>query len=58
MTPNGSSAVGIALKLARAVTGKYKVLSFWDSFHGASLDVVSVSGESVLETKWVRLCPE
>ncbi|PTB94764.1 aspartate aminotransferase family protein, partial [Marivirga lumbricoides] len=38
MTPNGSSAVGIALKLARAVTGKYKVLSFWDSFHGASLD--------------------
>nr|WP_299382599.1 aspartate aminotransferase family protein [Allomuricauda sp.] len=47
MTPNGSSAVGIALKLARAVTKKHKVVSFWDSFHGASLDVVGVSGESI-----------
>lgn len=47
LTPNGSSAIGIALKLARAVTGKYKVVSFWDSFHGASLDVASVGGESI-----------
>ncbi len=47
MTPNGSSAIGIALKIARAVTGKYKVVSFWDSFHGASLDAISVGGESV-----------
>ena len=47
MTPNGSSAVGIALKLARAVTGKFKVVSFWDSFHGASLDAISVGGEAV-----------
>ncbi|RXG29993.1 (R)-1-hydroxy-2-aminoethylphosphonate ammonia-lyase [Leeuwenhoekiella marinoflava] len=57
MTPNGSSAVGIALKLARAVTGKYKVLSFWDSFHGASLDVVSVSGESVFREQMGPLMP-
>ena len=47
MTPNGSSAVGIALKLARAVTKKHKVLTFWDSFHGASLDVASVGGEAI-----------
>ena len=46
MTPNGSSAIGIALKLARAITGKFKVVSFWDSFHGASLDAISVGGES------------
>ena len=46
LTPNGSSAVGIALKIARAVTGKFKVVSFWDSFHGASLDAISVGGES------------
>jgi 4-aminobutyrate aminotransferase len=38
--------VGIALKLARAVTKKFKVVSFWDSFHGASLDAISVGGES------------
>ncbi|WP_430427524.1 (R)-1-hydroxy-2-aminoethylphosphonate ammonia-lyase [Maribacter litoralis] len=47
MTPNGSSAIGIALKLARAITGKFKVVSFWDSFHGASLDAISVGGEAV-----------
>lgn len=47
LTPNGSSSIGIALKLARAVTGKFKVVSFWDSFHGASLDAISVGGESV-----------
>lgn len=46
LTPNGSSAIGIALKLARAITGKHKVLSFWDSFHGASLDAIGVGGES------------
>ncbi len=47
MTPNGSSAIGIALKLARAVTKKFKVISFWDSFHGASLDAISAGGEAV-----------
>lgn len=47
MTPNGSSSIGIALKLARAITGKFKVVSFWDSFHGASLEAISVGGESV-----------
>ena len=47
LTPNGSSAVGIALKLARSVTGKHKVVSFWDSFHGASLDVAGVGGEAI-----------
>lgn len=46
LTPNGSSAVGIALKLVRALTGKHKVISFWDSFHGASLDAISVGGEA------------
>lgn len=57
MTPNGSSAVGIALKLARAITGKHKVLSFWDSFHGASLDVVSMSGESAFREYMGPLMP-
>ena len=47
LTPNGSSAIGISLKLARAVTNKHKVVSFWDSFHGASLDVAGVGGEAI-----------
>lgn len=57
LTPNGSSAVGIALKLARAITKKFKVVSFWDSFHGASLDAISVGGESVFRTYMGPLLP-
>ncbi len=44
--PGGASAVGMALKLARHITGNYKVVSLWDSFHGASLDAISVGGEA------------
>ena len=43
--PGGTSAIGMALKLARLVTGKHKVISYWDSFHGASLDAISAGGE-------------
>ena len=57
MTPNGSSAIGIALKLARAVTGKFKVVSFWDSFHGASLDAIGVGGEAVFREYMGPLMP-
>lgn len=44
--PGGTSVVGMALKLARHVTGNYKVVSLWDSFHGASLDAIAVGGEA------------
>ena len=57
LTPNGSSSIGIALKLARAVTGKFKVVSFWDSFHGASLDAISVGGEAVFRESMGPLMP-
>lgn len=43
--PGGTSSVGMALKLARVVTGKHKVVSLKDSFHGASLDAIAVGGE-------------
>ncbi|WP_343690623.1 aspartate aminotransferase family protein [Chitinophaga sp.] len=43
--PGGTSAIGIALKLARVVTGKYKTISMYDSFHGASMDSISIGGE-------------
>ena len=45
--PGGATANGMALKLARAVTGRFKVITFWDAFHGASLDTISVGGEAV-----------
>lgn len=42
--PGGTLAMGMALKLARAVTGRHKTISAWESFHGASLDSISVGG--------------
>ena len=44
-TPAGTTSVGVALKMVRKVTGKFKTISLWDSFHGASLDAISVGGE-------------
>lgn len=46
-SPGGTSAMGMALKLARAATGRHKTISHWDSFHGASLDAISIGGESI-----------
>lgn len=46
LAPGGTSAIGMALKLARHVTGRHKTLSMWDSFHGASLDAISIGGEA------------
>ncbi len=45
-TTGGTSSIGVALKLVRKVKGKYKTISMWDSFHGASLDAISVGGEA------------
>ena len=45
LAPGGTSVVGIALKLARAVTGKHQVITYEDSFHGASLDAIAAGGE-------------
>jgi 4-aminobutyrate aminotransferase len=44
--PGGTSAIGMALKLARIATGRFKFVSMWESFHGASLDAISVGGEA------------
>ena len=33
-TTGGSDANEVALRLARAATGRFKTLSFWDAFHG------------------------
>jgi 4-aminobutyrate aminotransferase len=43
--PSGAAAIGMALRLARAATGRHKTISMWDAFHGASLDASSVGGE-------------
>ena len=45
-TTCGSDAVEVALKIARAATGRFKTLSFWDAFHGAGFGAASVGGEA------------
>jgi 4-aminobutyrate aminotransferase len=48
--PTGSDAIEIALAYARAATGRYKTLSFWDSFHGAGFGARSVGGEAMFRS--------
>ncbi|MCZ6729102.1 MAG: aminotransferase class III-fold pyridoxal phosphate-dependent enzyme, partial [SAR324 cluster bacterium] len=55
--PGGTSAIGMALKLARAVTGRHKTISMWDSFHGASLDAISIGGEAIFRQDSGPLMP-
>ncbi len=55
--PAGTAAVSMALKLARMATGRFKTISMWDSFHGASLDAISVGGESLFRKDAGPLLP-
>ncbi len=49
-TTGGTDAVEVAIKLARAATGRFKTLSFWDSFHGAGFGASSVGGEALFRS--------
>jgi 4-aminobutyrate aminotransferase len=55
--PAGTAAIGMALKLARMTTGKFKTISMWDSFHGASLDAISIGGEAIFRKDVGPLLP-
>jgi len=55
--PGGTTAIGMALKLARAATGRIKTISMWDSFHGASLDAISIGGEAIFRSGAGPLLP-
>ncbi|MEI6784972.1 MAG: aspartate aminotransferase family protein [Verrucomicrobiota bacterium] len=55
--PSGTAAIGMALKLARVATGRFKTISMWDSFHGASLDAISVGGEAIFRKGMGPLLP-
>ena len=45
--PGGAEAISMAIKLARMATGRFKTISMWDSFHGATLDTISIGGEAL-----------
>jgi 4-aminobutyrate aminotransferase len=50
-TTGGSDANEVALKIARAATGRFKTLSFWDAFHGAGFGAASVGGEATFRAQ-------
>lgn len=55
--PGGTTAIGMAMKLARVATGRFKTISMWESFHGASLDAISVGGEAIFRSGIGPLLP-
>jgi 4-aminobutyrate aminotransferase len=55
--PGGTSAMSMALKLARIVTGRYKTIAMYDAFHGASMDSISVGGEYLFRQQLGPLLP-
>lgn len=44
-TLGGSDAIENAIKISRMVTGRYKLVSRYRSYHGASMGAVSLSGD-------------
>ena len=49
-TTGGSDANEVALRIARAATGRFKTISFWDAFHGAGFGAASVGGEATFRS--------
>ena len=49
-TTGGSDAVEVAVKIARAATGRFKTVSFWDAFHGAGVGAAALSGEALFRS--------
>ena len=55
--PGGAEAISMAVKLARMATGRFKTVSMWDSFHGATLDTISLGGEMLFRNNIGPLLP-
>ncbi len=55
--PGGTSAISMALKIARVYTGKHKTIALYDSFHGASMDSIALGGEEVFQRGLGPLLP-
>ncbi len=55
--PSGSAAMGMALRVARMATGRFKTISMWGAFHGASLDTSSIGGQRLFREEAGPLLP-
>ena len=43
--PGGSQAIEMAIMLAKQITGRWKTISYWDSYHGTGFQSATVGGE-------------
>ncbi|MBK1438841.1 aspartate aminotransferase family protein [Parapedobacter sp. ISTM3] len=48
--PGGSEAIEMAVMLAKQVTGRWKTISYWDSYHGNGFQASSIGGEEHFAT--------
>jgi 4-aminobutyrate aminotransferase len=48
--PGGSEAIEMAVTIAKQVTGRWKTLSYWDSYHGNGFQASSIGGEEHFST--------
>ncbi len=48
--PGGSEAIEMAVMLAKQVTGRWKTISYWDSYHGNGFQAASLGGEEHFST--------
>lgn len=55
--PGGASAISMALKLARLTTRRHKMISWRGSFHGATIDAISIGGEAMFREGLGPLLP-
>ncbi len=57
LAPGGAEAMSMAMKLARLATGRHETVSFEGSFHGATLDAISIGGEALFREGMGPLLP-
>jgi len=55
---SGSEAVELALKIARKATGRSKLISFTNSFHGRTMGALSITGSQKYKKGFEPLIPE
>jgi putrescine aminotransferase len=55
---SGTEAIEGAIKLARAATGRAKIVGTRDAFHGKTLGALSVSGRETFQTPFRPLLPD
>lgn len=48
--PGGSEAIEMAVSLAKHITGRWKTISYWDSYHGNGFQASTIGGEEHFTT--------